>query len=107
MKKERVYMFVAIMLLCVAVSSNVCQAAKYETISPCQYKERLLVSYKEYWYTDGSGTESYVKYDEQYRDYIFINGYKASRSITPIPITGDLPPGTTRHNSVKVTYTFY
>lgn len=107
MKKGKIYMVVMIMLLCVVANSSICQASENETISTYQYKEKLLVSYKEYWYTDGSGTESYVRYDEQYREYTFINGYKATKRVTPIPITGELPSKTTRHNSVKVTYTFY
>lgn len=107
MKKSKVIVVVMLACLCITCNHMVCWAADDKEISARQYKENLLVSYKEYWYTDGAGIENYVRYDKQYREYIFINGYTSSKRVTPIPITNELPAGTTRHNSVKVTYTFY
>lgn len=106
MKRSKI---LVVMLVCLCMTCNhmICWASDGKDVSAQQYKEKLLVSYKEYWYTDGAGIESYVRYDKQYREYIFINGYIASERVTPIPITNELPTGTTRHNSVKVTYTFY
>lgn len=108
MKKNRVLLAVILFLLSIWVNGAICQAEKKVEISPFSYREYLLVSYKEYWYTDGAGVESHVLYNQQYRNYTFQNGYRQlSPTITILPITSELPHGTTRHQLVQLRYEFY
>ncbi len=77
--------------------------------APRSYREDLLVSYKEYWYTDGAGIESHVRYGEQYKSFTFLNGYRQSgQTITHLPLNADdLPHGVTIHQQVQIQYEFY
>lgn len=109
MKNKRIYSAIALIILCITFSGTICLASESDTVSPFAYRETLLISYKEYWYTDGSGTESHVKYNHQYRTYTFLNGYRQlSPKITQLPTTGDeLPVKASIHQLVELSYEFY
>lgn len=55
---------VCVLMLCAMFSSPV---LAQDQPQPYAYADDLLVSYSEFWYTDGSGTTSHVRYDEPYR----------------------------------------
>ena len=71
--------------------------------------ETLLVSYIEYWFTDGNDEEIYVRQSEVYKEYQFLNGYrKVAPVIEQLPIQGGLyPQGTTKVQKVTKRYEFY
>lgn len=109
MKGRRFLSLVLLMVLCMSFSGMVCLAAD-DKVEPYSYREDLLVSYKEFWYTDGKGVVSHVKYDQQYKSYTFLNGYRElSPKITPLPLyvpmLGNLKP--TTHQLVELSYEFY
>ena len=100
-----------LLVICLSTlfSGITCMAAEKSALETYAYREELLVSYKEYWYRDGEGQESYVIYDRQYRTYTFLNGYrKLSPIITSLSTTAaGLPPNVSRHQQVQYQYEFY
>ncbi len=109
-KNKRVYVLLLAAVICILTIGTTCLAAETNA-TPRSYREDLLVSYKEYWYTDGAGVESHVRYGEQYRSFTFLNGYRPLRqTITHLPLDADgLPHGVTihRHQQVQIQYEFY
>ncbi|MDD4850381.1 MAG: hypothetical protein PHO10_06740 [Gemmiger sp.] len=77
------------------------------SISTYSYREDLLVSYIEYWYTEG-GNPVRVVYGEQYQQFTFLNGYEeTSRTSVSLPITSEYPHGTTQVKKITVHYRFF
>lgn len=108
MKNKRLYFMTVAVVLCVLSIGMTCFAMdKGEVLR--SHREELLVSYKEYWYVDGAGIESHVKYDQQYKVYTFLNGYRElSPVITQLPLSGGmLPPNVKSHQQVQLRYEFY
>ena len=107
-KNKRVYVLLLAAVICILTIGTTCLAAE-TNVTPRSYREDLLVSYKEYWYTDGAGVESHVRYGEQYKSFTFLNGYRQSgQTITHLPLNADdLPHGVTIHQQVQIQYEFY
>ncbi len=107
-KNKKFYFLLLAAIICILTIGTTCLAAEAKA-APRSYREDLLVSYKEYWYTDGAGIESHVRYGEQYRSFTFLNGYRKSKqTITHLPLNADgLPPGVTTHQQVRIEYEFY
>lgn len=108
MKKKMIAVMLTV-CLSILFSGMTCMAAAKEDAETYAYREELLVSYKEYWYTDGAGIESHVVYGKQYKSYTFLNGY---RELTPIitqlsTTAAGLPPNVSKHHQVQLQYEFY
>lgn len=108
MKNKRLHCLILAVVICILTIGMTCSAAESKA-EPRSYREDLLVSYKEYWYTDGAGIQSHVRYGEQYRSFTFLNGYrKTGQTITQLSISDpELPHGVTAHQQVQIHYEFY
>ncbi|MDM8201493.1 hypothetical protein [Allofournierella massiliensis] len=112
--KHRILSALVILCMCCVAFMNVpVLALEDNTASSNESVERayrvdLLVSFYEYWYTDGAGVTSHVEYGHEYRSFNVVNGYRVKNyDVELLPITGEFPPNTTQLQKVTISYEFY
>lgn len=107
--KNRVFSFLLAIGLCFCASSLMLTASADDNLSTQSYREELLMSYCKFWYADGAGTISHVRYNKVYKPVTYLHGYRlVNQEIEKLSIDDPIfPQGTKDAQKVTNIYEFY
>lgn len=108
MKKRVCAVFLSAVLILFSSSLFVVAANAADDFSVQSYREELLISYCEFWYKDGAGTVSHVRYNEVYKTVTYLHSCRlVNQEIEKLPINDpDFPSGTIDAQKVTNIYEY-